>query len=202
MMHIDNETYCVKEVNHYKTQIAKLQIIIGTSLRKDHNHIVRLQHKELGKTKKWNTFTVSRDGTIYQHYDSVYHSDFIGIKEVDKKSISIVLENMGCLFQTPDDENINWLHEVCDKNNVIEKEWLGYKYWENFSNEQLNSTVELCKMLCEEYNIPRMVMGFHHYHKDTIKFRGIVFRSNYIEGSSDINPIFSIENFNHMLHNE
>ncbi len=42
-------------------------------------------------------------------------------------------------------------------------------------------------------------MDFHYYHKDTVKFRGIVFRSNYIQDSSDVNPLFDIVNFNAML---
>lgn len=201
-MHIDNITYAISENNRYKTEIAKTQIVLGTSLRKNSNHIVRLQHKEYGKTKKWNTFTISRTGVIYEHYDPRYHTDFLGLKEVDKKSISIVLENMGCLFMTPDGKYINWLNEVCDAEQVIEKPWLGYNNWEKISDEQIVSTIELCRMLCEEYGIPKAMIEFHHYHKDTSKFRGIVFRSNYIEDSSDINPLFDIGRFNEMLHNE
>lgn len=202
MLKIDSETYCVKESNRYKTQIAKTQIILATSLRKDSNHIIRLRHKDYGKTKKWNTFSISRNGTIYQHFNPKFHSDFIGIKEVDKKTISIVVENMGCLFKTPSGKYINWLNEVCPEENVTEKTWLGYNYWETFTDEQLQSTIELCQYLCDEFSIQKKIIDFHHYHKDTIKFKGIVFRSNYIEESSDINPSFDIKKFNEMLHNE
>ena len=111
MLKIDNETYRIKDTCRYKTQIAKTQIILATSLRKDSNHIIRLLHKDYGKTKKWNTFTIARTGIIYEHFDPKFHSDFIGIKEVDKKSISIVIENMGCLFKTPSNKYINWLNQ-------------------------------------------------------------------------------------------
>jgi N-acetyl-anhydromuramyl-L-alanine amidase AmpD len=201
-MHIDKQTYEIKEDCRYKTQIAKTQIILATSLRKDNNHILRLLHKDYSKTKKWNTFTVTRTGIIYQHFDPIFHSDFIGNKEVDKKSISIVIENMGCLFKTPSGKYINWLNEICPDENVIEKDFLGYKFWERFTDEQLQSIIELCNYLCEEHNIPKSIIDFHHYHKDIFKFRGIVFKSNYIEDSSDINPSFDIEKFNKMLHNE
>lgn len=199
LMLIDTETYEIKEFNHYKTQIAKTQIVIGTSLRKDHNHIIRLQHKDYGETKKWNTYTVSRDGVVYQHFDGKFYSDFLNIKEADKKSISIIIENMGCLFKTQNDKYINWLNEVSDEDKVVNKTWLGYNFWEMFTDKQLESIALLCKDLCEEYNIPKVCMDFHHYHKDTIKFRGIVFRSNYIEDSSDINPLFDITKFNEAL---
>lgn len=202
MVLIDKQKYEVKEINRYKTQSVKTQIVLATSLRKNGFHITRLQHKEFGKTKKWNAFTITREGIVYQHFEPKYYSDFLGIKEGDKQSISIVLENMGCLFQTPEGKYINWLNEVCDEENVTTKNWLGYNFWENFSEEQVKSTVLLCKDLCEEFGIPKQCMEFHHYHKETVKFRGIVFRSNYIEDSSDINPLFDIEKFNEMLNND
>jgi hypothetical protein len=201
-MNIDNKTFKIEEINRYKTQIAKTQIILGTSLRKDNNHIIRLQNKDYHKTKRWNTYTISRNGSVYEHYSPKYHTDFLNIKEVDKKTISIILENMGCLFKTHTDKYINWLNEVCDEKDVIEKSWLGYLYWEKLTDEQLVSTVELCKYLCDEFCIPKVMIEFHHFHKDISKFKGIVFRSNYIEDCSDINPFFDIGNFNELLNNE
>ena len=201
-MQIDELTYKIKEINRYKNQSPKTQIVLATSLRKDSYHITRLLHKEFGKTKKWNTYTISRNGLIYSHYDPKHHSDFLGIKEGDKQSVSIVLENMGCLSETINGEYVNTINEVCDKSNVVEKSWLGYNYWEQFTDEQVISTVELCKKLCEQYGIPKILIDFHNYHKDIAKFRGIVFKSNYIVNSPDINPLFDIGKFNEMLHNE
>jgi N-acetyl-anhydromuramyl-L-alanine amidase AmpD len=201
-MQIEKQKYEIKEVNRYKTQNAKTQIVIATSLRKDSNHITRLLHKDFGKTKKWNTYTINREGVIYQHYENKYHTDFLGIKEADKQIISIVLENMGCLFQTPAGKYINWLNEVCDESSVEERKWLGYNYWEKFTDEQIESLVLLCREVCEEHSIPKTCIEFHHHHKDIVKFRGIVFRSNYFQDSSDINPLFEIGKFNEMLHNE
>ena len=201
-MHIDNETYKVADFNHHKAQSVKTQIVLGTSLRKENFHIIRLKHKEIGNTKKWNMFTIARNGVVYQHFDSKFHSDFLGIKEADKKLISVIVENMGYLFKTVEDKYINWLSEECEAENIIEKEWFGYKYWEKFTNEQLESIFYLCQQLCEEHNIPKQCVDFHHYNKEIIKYKGIVFRSNYINESSDINPLFDIPKFNEMLHNE
>jgi len=201
-MKIDKETYWISENNYYKTVIPKTQIIVGMSLRKDNRHIIRLQHKEHGDTKKWNTYTISRNGTVYQHYDDKYHTDFLGIKEGDKRSISIVLENMGSLFLLATDKYIDWLNEVCEKENVIEKEWLGYEYWEKFSDKQIESLIGLCKKLCTKHGIPKNFIEFNNYHKEIHKFKGIVFRSNYIEDSSDMNPLLDIANLNEMLHNK
>jgi N-acetyl-anhydromuramyl-L-alanine amidase AmpD len=199
MMHIDKDTYRISENNHYKTQSVKTQIVIGTSLRKDNRHIIRLQHKDYGNTKRWNNYTISRGGIVYQHYDDKYHTDFLGIKEGDKHSISIVLENMGCLFQLVDGKYINWLNEVCEKENVVEKNWLDYDFWERFPDVQIENLILLCKELCEKHNIPKTFIDFHHYHKDIQKFRGIVFRDNYVEDSSDMNPLLDIPQLNKQL---
>ena len=201
-MHIDKESYKIKQVNRYKTKSPKTQIVIGVSLRKDSRHITRLQHKDYGNTKKWNTYTISRDGTVYQHYDDKFHTDFLGVKEGDKRSISIVLENMGAVFQIANGKHINWLNEVCEQENVLEREWSGYDFWEIFPDEQLISLILLCKELCEKHNIPKKFMEFHHYHKQTSKFRGIAFRGNYIEDSTDMNPLLDIPELREMLNND
>ena len=198
-MHIDKETYKIKPENRYKTKTPKTQIVIAVSIRKNGHHITRLQHKDYGKTKRWNTYTISRDGKVYQHYDDKYHTDFLGIKEGDKRSISIVLENMGVLFQAGAHKYINWLNEACDEEKVVEREWLGYDFWERFPDEQLESLVELCRELCEKHSIPKEIVEFSTYHKQISKFKGIAFRSNYIEDSSDLNPLFDIPKLNEML---
>jgi len=201
-MHIDRETYKISENNHYKTTTPKTQIVVGVSLRKDNRHIIRLQHKEHGDTKKWNTYTISREGTVYQHYDDKYHTDFLEIKEGDKRSISIILENMGSLFYLASNKYVNWLNEICEEENVIEEEWFGYEYWERFPDEQIESLINLCDQLCTKHGIPKKFIEFNNFHKDIYKFKGIVFRSNYIEDSSDMNPLLDVTVLNEMLHNE
>lgn len=192
-MHIDNELYWVKDENRYRTNTPKTQIIIATSLRKDSNHILRYQHKEFGKTKKWCTYTITRDGSVYQHYDPKKHTDFLDVKEGDKQSISIVMENMGYLVKVDTGEFLNWIGEKCDEENVVEKSWRGYKYWEKITDEQIESCAELCKQISEDFGIRKKVIDFQHYHNQIHKFKGIVFRSNYLEDCSDINPLVDIE---------
>jgi hypothetical protein len=201
MVEINKKRYRVKAVNRYRNNSPKTQIIIATSLRRDSNHILRYQHKEFGNTKKWCTYTITRDGYIYEHYDPHKHSDFLGNKLGDKQSISIVMENMGYLFKTSNGDYVNWLGEVCDKEKVIEKKWLGYQYWENISDIQLNACGELCNMLSDKFGIRKTVMEFQHYHKLTHKFRGIVFRSNYIEESNDISPFVNINKLKELVEN-
>lgn len=196
---IDKNTYWAKDDNHHKAKSIKKQIVIGSSLRKNGNHIIRLQHKEFGKSKRWNTFTITREGKIYQHFDDELHSNFLDIKNGDKQSISIILENMGSLFKTTTDDYINWIGEKCDKELVIEKNWMGYRFWEKYTENQINSLIFLTKMMCNKHNIPKELIDFNHYHENIVKFRGIVYRSNYIENSSDVNPSFDSIKFNEKI---
>lgn len=190
-LNIDKHTFAIDDNNRYKVNSVKTQIIIAISLRKKNYHITRLQHKEMGKSKRWNTFTICRNGDILQHYDDVYHSDFLDIKNVDKQSISIVLENMGCLFYVNNNKYVNWLNEECELNRVGLKKWKGYDYWEIFNDIQIESLAKLCVMLCEKHNIPKEVIGFQHHHKEIHKFKGILFKSNFIDECGDTNPLFN-----------
>lgn len=199
MMHIEKNKYKVDENNYHKISSIKKQIIIGSSLRKNSNHLIRLKHKDYGQSKKWNTFTISRKGEIYQHFDDKYYSDFIGNKDIDKHSISIVLENMGCLFEIEENKYVNWLDESCDKKNVVEKEWRGYEYWEKFPPIQIESLMTLCNELCNKHNIPKAIINFIFYHENINKFKGIVFRGNYIDDSSDMTPLLDIDKLNELL---
>lgn len=198
-MEIDTKTHKVNGYNHHKKATEKKQIVLSFSLRPNNYHIKRLKKKDFGKTKKWNTYTISRDGQIYQHFDPKYYSDYIGDKFGDKQSITIVIENMGSLIRLDNESYVNFLNESCDVDDVVNKNWMGYHYWEKISEIQMNSIVELCKSLCDQFDIPKRCIEFNHYHKDIKKFDGIVFKGNYIVDSGDLNPTFNINEFSSLL---
>ena len=199
MKQIDKETYKIKSFNRYSEKYEKKQIVLASSLRKSNYHITRLQHKEYGKTKKWNNYTISREGVIYEHFNPSLFSDFLGIRSTDKHIISIVLENMGSLIKTPTNKYVNSLGELCEEENVGVKNWVGKNYWETYPEIQIKKTIELCKYLCKKFDIQKKIIPFHYYHEKTNIFNGIVFRSNYIEETLDINPFMNIEDLNSMI---
>ena len=199
-MEIDKKKYKIPSENYYKSKNTKNQIILAGSLRCDSNHIKRLTNKSFGKTKRWCTYTIGRDGRIYQHYDPKYYSDFMGDKQIDRHSISIVLENMGSLYYDDDTEEwYNWANETCDEELVFEKHWKGNRYWESYTEDQFNSTIELCKYLCDEFNIVLDSIGYNVYKSRTVDFEGIVTRSNYDIDYSDLNPHFDFKRFLHEI---
>jgi hypothetical protein len=193
---IDTETYQIPSNSFYKTKHKKNQIILAGSLRKENYHIKRFQKKNYGKTKKWCTYSISRSGTIYQHYDPKCYTDFMGIKDIDKHSISIVLENMGMVyFDVDSNMYLNWILEECDNDKVLELNWKSCRYWEKYTPEQFASTVDLCKSLCDTHKITLDSLGFNVYDPTTPKFKGIVTRSNFDSSYSDLNPSFDFKTF-------
>jgi hypothetical protein len=195
-MKIDKKKYKAGRDNYYITKHRKTQIILAGSLRKDNFHIKRLEKKDFGNTKKWPTFSINRMGEIFQHFDPKYYSDFMNLKEVDKHSISIVLENMGMVFWDYEaNAFLNNLHEKCEEDNVYEKNWRGYSYCEKYTEEQYKSTISLCIYICEEYNIPIDSLGMNVFHEETARFNGIVTRSNFDIEYTDLNPSFNFSRF-------
>lgn len=200
VLSLDKVKYAIDAKNHYQTKHKKSQIILGGSLRKDSNHIIHLQHKDFGYTKKWPTYSITRDGTIYQHYDPAYYSDYMGIKDIDKKSISIVLENMGMLFYDASKEHfVNWINEICSDELVYEKLWKNCRYWEKYSERQYESVAILCEYLFKEYDIQKDALGFNVHDPESIAYRGLLTRSNYDSDYSDLNPSFDFQKLLRLL---
>jgi hypothetical protein len=196
MLNIDKETYKVDETHYYPQIFEKHQIVLAESLRAGNNHLIRLKNKDAGKTTAYPTFTISREGIIYQHFDPKYYSDFLGVDSVDKHLISISLENMGKLFYRHDDETyVNWCNEKCPKEKVFHRDWKEFAHWEAYTDEQFSALVELCKSLCTEFNVVEDCIGFNFYNEETKYFKGIVCRGNYSYDFSDVNPSFPFRSF-------
>jgi N-acetyl-anhydromuramyl-L-alanine amidase AmpD len=195
-MKIDRKKYTATSDGYYRRKQEKTQIILAGSLRKENFHIKRWASKKIDETKTWAHFTIDRSGNIYQHFDHRYYSDFMGDKDVDRKSISIVLENMGYLYYDNETEKyLNWLNEECPEELVFEKKWNGYVYWEKYTKEQMKSCIDLCKYLCEEEIIEVESIGHNVYYGNSEQFEGILTRSNYNSDYTDLNPSFDFKLF-------
>ena len=42
---------------------------------------------------------------------------------------------------------------ILDENDVVNKKWRNYEYWEKYTDKQLESLKYLTNLLCEEFNI-------------------------------------------------
>lgn len=196
-MIIDNTKYKLTDNNYYKESYDKTQVVIGHSYRPGMQHYGSWIYRINGKNKKTSTFTIDKKGLIYQHYDPIYYSDFVG-KLQDKASISITLENMGW-FKKDNmvDRYVDWLGNSYKRKSedVMMKRWRNYTYWDRYSEEQMNSLVSLVNKLCKDFNISKEFIGHNVYDENVDLYKGITFRSNYHQEMTDVSPAFDMEFF-------
>lgn len=191
MINIDKKKYKIGKDNYIKKKTKKELIIIGDTCRSDSNHIIRMQQKDFGNSREWNTFTISRDGKIYQHYNPDYYSNYSGDSKIDKRSISILFENMNYL-NVVDDKYFNWINEECkDINNIYKKYWKSGYYWEKYTEEQYISFVDLLVDLFDKYkDIPNRIISSNLYESESYTYKGVLSRSNISKEEVDVNPSF------------
>ena len=196
-MKIDRKKYKLKENNFYKKDFDKHQIVLGNSFADDHNHLHRWENRLGGEYKKTSTFTIDRKGNIFEHFNPTYYSDFIGEKRIDKKIISITLENQGWLLKDLiKDRYIDWVGNIYKrKAKVIEKRWRGFVYWDPYTASQIKSSVSLINYLGEKYNIPSNCVGHNTYVDGIEQFEGITYRSNYYKEKTDLSPAWDFKKF-------
>lgn len=118
-------------------------------------------------------FVIDRNnGKINEAFNPDYWSFHLGIKgtngKLDKSSIGIeicswgpLVENKGKYYNYLDYDNntkknkFDPKHLVSEQNVYkLQKEFRGYKYYEKYTDEQLNSLEKLLIFLVKEYNIP------------------------------------------------
>ena len=192
-MLIDKETYLLEENNYYKVEYKKTQIVIGHSSRKDMRHFDAWSNRRNGKYKKTSTYSIDKEGNVYQHYDPKYYSDFLG-HEQDKCNISITLVNQGWLKLNDMNVYVDWLGHIYSRDiKPLERNWRDYRYWANYTEEQFKSLKNLIEYLCIEFNIKENIIDYTVYDSDVDIFKGVTFRSNYYQEVTDVSPAFEIE---------
>lgn len=200
MLRIDKKTHRIKENDNFvKHKTNKDLVIIGDTSRKDSNHIKRMKYKDFGYSREWNTYTITRKGVVYEHFDPKYYSDFAGDEFINKRNISILFENMGFLYNE-DDHYFNWIREECDDiKSIYRKHWkIGY-YWEKYTEPQYQSFVELLIRLFKNFKIPQKLIENNLYYEESYNYTGVLSCSNLSKEEVDVNPSFDYEKVFNML---
>lgn len=197
MVNINND-FNLSDKNYFSETHKKKQIVIGNTSSTNMNHIDLWSKKMNGAFKGTSAYTIGLDGKIYNHYNPKYYSNFLKIKDYDKSIISIVLENEGWLVKDFDDKTlINWSGDIYSKDDssTINIKWRGKLRWAPYSEEQLNSLVELCKYLADQFDIPLISSHFNTKIDDVHEKEGIYYKSNYSKNYLDVSPAFNFGEF-------
>jgi N-acetyl-anhydromuramyl-L-alanine amidase AmpD len=203
-MVIDEETYKLPESNYYATEFNKRQIVLGNSFSDNHNHIKGWLKRMGGSYKKTSMFTIDRKGIIYKHFDPTKYSDFTNNKSVDKKIISITIENQGWLQKDLlSDTYFDWVGNIYKRRiKVFEKRWRGFNYWDPYTRKQIKSCVELIDYLCGEYNIPKDCVAHNTYIDGVEFFEGVTYKSNFYKESTDLSPAWDYKKIKDKIENK
>jgi len=98
------------------------------------------------------------DGKTFRCFDDKYWAYHLGIKgskgKYDKKSIGIEVCNYG-YCRVVDGKFINYVNREVPANEVVDlgKEFRGYRYWERYTDEQIESLRKLLLYLIDKHDI-------------------------------------------------
>lgn len=200
-MNLDKETYVLSENNYIKEETQKTQIVIGDTFNGDMRHFFGWEHRYNGKYKKTAAFTIDAAGLIYRHFDPKYKSNFFDIKELNDKSIVILLENYGFLYKDVEKkEYITWLGDIYNKStSVTDKRWRNNRFWDTYTEEQIESCLKLVSSLCDEFNIPKKAISHNTKIDNFFDYSGVLYHSNVNKNCTDLNPSWSFDIFKEKL---
>jgi hypothetical protein len=195
----------VEKYGNFKTlgkQKKKKQIILCHTSREVEEYLASLTFRYNGKYDKIPNYVITRRGKIYQLLDDCSHSHYFSDENINRNGIVISLENIGWLEKKPlTNHYINWNGSIYNEQ-VYEKKWRDFFFWQPYTNSQIKSAVELCNQLTNSFQIEKRCIG-HNTKVDGIKnYEGIVTRSNFDTTFTDLNPSFNFENFIKLFENE
>ena len=196
-MEIDYESYPLnEEANFTKEKSNKKQILLC------HSNMGAMDHYEYWCDRyisKATPFSIDENGMIYQHYDPSYICEMFNDFAANQKIIPITLSNKGSLFKINNKlVNVFGIEVNDDFTNV---KWRDREYFHNYTNKQLDSVVDLCSYLCDEYDIPTTVVNTNIKDEYIFYFSGIVYRSNYSEYHYDLSPAWNFKKFKSKVEN-
>jgi N-acetyl-anhydromuramyl-L-alanine amidase AmpD len=173
----------------------KKQILLTHTGRNVRDYISSLKYRHNGEYKKLPHYVISREGEVFELIPPDTYSKFLDVASHNKQNIIISLENLGWLKKNPlQGGYINWIGNIY-KDEVYEKRWRGYFFWQPYTDEQMSSLTNLIKELCETFDIPKTSIG-HNVKLDKVeKFNGVTSYSNYDKERTDLSPAFDFEQF-------
>jgi hypothetical protein len=180
----------------------KKQIILCHTSREVGEYLTSLEFRFNGRFDRIPNYVITRKGDVKQLLSNNSHSNFFTEENINRNSIIVSLENLGWLEKKPLSNNyINWKGSIYNEQ-VFEKKWRDFFFWQPYTSSQIKSAGMLCLLLLEEFRIEKRTIGHNTYINGIEKYEGVVSRSNYDSIFTDLNPSFNFETFEKLLKNE
>ena len=183
-------------------QKKKKQIILCHTSREVEEYLTSLKFRYNGKFDRIPNYVITRDGKILQLLSDISHTNYFNNENINRNSIIICLENLGWLEKKPlTNYYINWKGSIYNEQ-VYEKKWRDYFFWEPYTTSQIESTADLCNQLNKTLRIDNRCIGHNTKVSGVENFEGIVTKSNFDSDFTDLSPSFNFETFRKLLKNE
>lgn len=159
--------------DYYREKFAKTQIYLHHTAGADNGKGV-FSWWGRTQTRVATCVIINRNGDIMQGYSSKYWAYHLGLKSatfkafglrympLDRSSIGIEITNWGGLTKKKS-KYYNYLGGEVKKEDVIELDFKGYKYYHNYTDAQIAAVSELLALWEGKYNIKAK------YNKDIFK---------------------------------
>lgn len=195
----DKSYFFIKAPNIINNKSKKTQIVLLNTHYSIDDYFYKLTTRCNGCYNKIPTFTITRFGEIYQHYDPLNRSEILDNINLDKSAITIALENIGYLdYDKESKQYLDWRGLIYNET-VIEKPWRRKKYWAEYTNKQFITLIELIDYLCIEYSINKSFIGDNILNNKPLNFKGIINRSNFSTNHYDLSPAFNFEKLSQII---
>jgi len=183
-------------------QKKKKQIILCHTSREVEEYLASLKFRYNGKFDRIPNYVITKDGRILQLLSDISHTNYFNNENINRNSIIICLENLGWLEKKPlTNSYINWKGSIYNEQ-VYEKKWRDYFFWEPYTTSQIESTADLCNQLNKTLRIDNRCIGHNTKVVGVENFEGIVTKSNFDSDFTDLSPSFNFETFRKLLKNE
>jgi N-acetyl-anhydromuramyl-L-alanine amidase AmpD len=194
----------IEKYGKFKTlgkQKKKKQIILCHTSREVEEYLTSLKYRYNSKFDRIPNYIITKSGVILQLLPNDGHTNIFTEDRINQNSIVVCLENLGWLEKKPlTNHYINWKGSIYSEQ-VYEKKWRDFFFWEPYTTSQINSTAELCNYLIDELRIKRQCVGHNTKIDGIVNFEGIVSRSNFNSKYTDLNPSFNFGNFVNLIEN-
>ena len=180
----------------------KTKIILCHTSREVEEYLTSLEFRYNGKYDKIPHYIITREGKVLQLLPDNGYSNYFSDENLNKTSVLVCLENLGWLEKKPlTNHYINWKGSIYNQQ-VYEKKWRDYFFWQPYTTSQLKSTADLCNQLIQTLRIENRCIGHNTKVDGIANYEGIVSKSNFNSNFTDLNPSFNFEAFRKLLENE
>ena len=191
----------IEKYGNFKSTLKskKTNVLLCATQRSINDYLLSLKFRYLKQYSRIPHYIITKTGVILQLLDDNDTSFFMQKESIDSKTIYVCLENLGWLEkETYNNGFKDSLGNIYKEVEVFEKKWRDKIYWDKFTEQQIEITLELLKEITSKNNFNKNFVGHNTMVNSIEKFEGIAVKSNYNQKYTDLNPSF---NYEHILKN-